>query len=155
LPCDETVPARLDARKLADRDPLHFGDGRTDLGQHVLFLIFRQRRPCFRAEDASQLRDDEIGPSVALAFEHDFRNRDSEPAAKQRQRASLRDKLATVYWRKNLQDQIVAETDDEIGPRREDVRRSRLQAVAARDIERHRQPTRSVRAPGPERLEVR
>ena len=50
-------------------------------------------RPGLRADDARQPRDDEIGPLVALAFEHDFRNRHGKPTAKLRQRGPLRDEL--------------------------------------------------------------
>ena len=66
-----------------------------------------------------QTRDDEIGPATALAVEQDFGDRETEPPAQLRQRGPLRDKLTAKHRRKNLQDQFIAETDDEVGSGRE------------------------------------
>src|ERR1700681_393308 len=89
LSCNELVPARLDAGEVANRDALHFRNGLADLRQDALLLILRQSGPRLRAQDAGQTRDDQIRPTVALALQHDFRNRDAEMAAKLRQRATL------------------------------------------------------------------
>src|SRR5882672_4327592 len=104
------------------RRPLYFRDGLADLSEDALFLILRQRRPRLSAEDAGQTCDDQIRPLVALAFNHDFRNRNAEPSAKQRQRNTLGHELAAQEWRKDLQDPPVIEPDDEIGPGREKSR---------------------------------
>ena len=81
LPGHELSASRLDAGEIADRDALHLRDGLADLRQHALLLVLRQDRPRLTAHHAGQARDDEIRPLVAFAFEHDFRNRDAEPAA--------------------------------------------------------------------------
>jgi len=57
-----------------------------------------------------------------------------------RQRSALRDELAAKHRWKNLQDQLIAEADDEIGAGGEKMRRCRLQAVTMRDVEHYRQP---------------
>src|SRR6266851_9139781 len=134
---------------------LYFRDGLADLSEDALFLILRQRRPRFRAEDAGQARDDQIWPLVAFAFNHDFRNRDAEPSAKLRQRNALGHELAAQEWWENLQDQPVVEPDDEIGPGRKQMRIRMRQSVTARDIERNRQALRRVGAPCLEGLEIR
>jgi len=43
--------------------------------EDTLLLILGQSRPGLCAQDSGQTRDDQIGPLVALAFNHDFRNR--------------------------------------------------------------------------------
>ena len=152
LPGHELRPLRLDPSEIADRDALHLRDGLADLSQHALLLVLRQSRPRLRAQHAGQPRDDQIRPLVALAFEHDFRNRDIEPPAQLRQRGALRHELVAQEWRKDLQDQPVVEPDHEIGPGREHMRIRMRQSMAARDIERHRQALRRVGAPSLESL---
>src|SRR6202040_2353668 len=87
----ELLPARLNPGQRSHRRALHLRDGLADLAENALFLILRQVRPRLRAQDAVHTRDDEIGPSVALAFEHDFRDRHANTPAKLRQRNQLRD----------------------------------------------------------------
>ena len=69
-------------------------NGLADFGKDALLVLFRQRRPCFRAQHARQPRDDEIWPSVALAFNDDFGDRNPKLSTKLRKRASFRDELA-------------------------------------------------------------
>ncbi len=134
LSCDELAPARLDPRKLAQRRALHFRDGGADLREHPFLLIFGQRWPCLTAESAGQARDDEIGPAITLAFEHDFRNWNAQPPAQLRERPALRDELTAKHRWKYLQDQLIAETDDKIGAGGENMRRCRFQTVAVRNV---------------------
>ena len=64
------------ADEIAERDALHFGDGLADLARaRAPCLVLRQAGPRLRAQNAVQPRDDQIRPSVALAFAHDFRHR--------------------------------------------------------------------------------
>ena len=53
-PAHEAVPARLDAGERADGRALHFRNGLADFSEHALLVLFRQRRPRLRAEDARQ-----------------------------------------------------------------------------------------------------
>src|SRR6202035_2076641 len=108
--------------------------------EDALSLVFRQARPSLCAQNARQTRDDQIRPQVALPFADDFGDRDTKPSAQLRQRGALRDELRAMYRRKNLQDERTVEADDKIGAGGEHVRRRARQAMAARNIERYRQP---------------
>jgi hypothetical protein len=122
--------------------------------KYALLLVFRQRWPYFGADGAVQPRDHEIRPAVALAREQQLGNRDTQPALQLRQRSPLRDELVAMDRRKDLQDRFIAETDDEVGTGREDMRRCRLQTVTVCDIEGDWQPARLVGAPGAEGFET-
>jgi hypothetical protein len=122
LPGDELVPARLDLRKIAQGDALQFCNDLSDLKKHALLLIFRQARPHHRTKLAINARDHEIRPLVAFTFEGDLGDRHSKPAAKLRQRRTLRYELAAKKWRKNLQDKWLIESNNKIGTRGEYLR---------------------------------
>src|SRR6185312_15230714 len=81
----EWLPARLDAGQHSDRSPLDFGNGLADLAEDALLLILPQRRPYLGARHPAQPRHDEIRPSVALAFVHDFRDRYADAPTKLRE----------------------------------------------------------------------
>ena len=112
--------------------------------------LFRQRRPRFRAEHARKPRDDEIRPPVALAFDDDFGDRDAKPAAKRRQRAALRNELATKQRRKIFRMSFSSRPTTRLVP----VEKTCGAALARpwpRAISRaDRQPLRRVGAPGAE-----
>jgi len=135
------VATRFDISQFSEWRALHLGDGGADLHEHALLLVFRQGRPYFGANGARQPRDDEIRPIVALALEQDVGNRQTEPPMQLRQRRALGDELVAQHGRKYFQDQIIAETDDEVGAGRENMRRGRFQTMAMRDVERDRQPS--------------
>ena len=137
---------RLEAGKLSNRHALHFRDGLANLAEDTLLLILRQRGPCLLADDPAQPGDDEIRPLVALAFEHDFRDRYADAAVQLQQRRALRGELMAQQRRKDLQHKGVIEGDDEIGPGREPLRIGMRQSMTACDVER--------RAHGPEPRQV-
>src|SRR6185312_5342522 len=89
LSAQEDVPARLDPRERPGRDALHLHNGLAYFSKDTLLVRFRQGRPGIRAQHTRQPRDDEICPSVALAFGDDFGNRDAKVAAKLRERAAF------------------------------------------------------------------
>src|SRR5260370_29186417 len=108
----ELIPARLDAGKPSHRHALYLRDGFADLAEDALFLIFRQDRPRFGAKRTVHPRDDEIRPLVALALDHDLRNRYANAAAQLRQRTQFGYELMAQQRRKNLQDQGVITAHD-------------------------------------------
>src|SRR6266850_1429275 len=79
---DEPAPARFYIGKAVNRNTLHLRDGLADLRQDPLLLVFGQSGPRLGAENAGESRDDKVGPLIALALDHDFRNRDAKPSAK-------------------------------------------------------------------------
>ena len=89
LPAHESVPVRLNVEQLADRDTLHLGDGLADLKQARAPSDLPAARATLAYPGRPTPRDDEIRPSVALAFEHDFGDRHIEPSTELRQRTAF------------------------------------------------------------------
>ncbi len=148
LSAHEDVPARLDPRERPGRDALHLRNGLADLGQERSLSASGKDGHASAPRHTRQPRDDEIWPSVALAFNDDFGDRDPKLSAKLRERASFRGELAAKKWRENLQDEFFVEGKDEVGAGGEDVRRGACEAMAAGDIVRNRQPLRRIGAKG-------
>jgi hypothetical protein len=84
-----------------------------------------------------------------------LRDRNAQPAVKSRKRGAFLFKLMAKHRRKNLEDEPLIERDDKIRPHREHMRIGTRQGMAARDVNRDRQPLRRIDTPSMEGFDAR